>query len=291
MIKQELKQDSQVIQMAQNGKSRIVGDKVIIYTTFNIYPMIINRYRNMLKGRKCIALLDSALYTIPYRDQSFKDDVCTVYTTSKVNQNNFHTLGIEIPYIAHFVPDPNPTGEILSLKDRKHDFLTVGINETDFDRKGHYWAWITQRWGFNTISVCKNLCFGNHVEDLPDNQLWELMRDTRWYLATSHSETPHLPLIESYAFGTPAVYLSAHEFEYIGVGIPIRPTFHSVKGFKNFYFAEIDSLSFLDAIGEATKIDESTYSSLSQVVREKFEKEFSMNKRLDEFRKLMDYEI
>ncbi|ALG96768.1 hypothetical protein [Acidianus bottle-shaped virus 2 strain ABV2] len=290
-LKQKLNVDSQIIQMAHTSFTSIKGNVVVIYTTFNVYPVVINKYRNAIKGKKCIALLDSALMTIPYRNPIFQDSICTVYTTSQFNRDNFRTLGVKIPYVAHFIPDPNPNGVIKGLTERQYDFITVGINEFDFDRKGHYWNFITQRWGFNSVSICKFYCFGDHVQDLPDDKLWNLYANTKWYLGTSHSETPHLPLIEAYAFGTPAVFLDAHEFKYIGIGIKIKPAFSSVRGNKNFYFAEVDSESFIQAIGETVKVSESDYRLLSNNVRAVFENTYSFNNRIDQFRALFNYAI
>ncbi|ABP73409.1 putative glycosyl transferase [Acidianus bottle-shaped virus] len=287
-LKQNLNVDSQIIRMAQTQLVPVKGSHVIIYTTFNIYPVLINKYRQQLEGKKCVALLDSALMTIPYRNPVFKDPICTVYTTSRFNQENFATLGVSIPYIPHFIPDPNPEGKLKSLSERQYDFITVGINEMDFDRKGHFWNFLVQRWGFKAISVCKFYCFGDHKQDLPDEELWSLYANTKWYLGTSHAETPHLPLLEAYAFGTPAVYISAHEFRYIGFGIPISPAYINVKGTKNFYFAEINTESFIQAVGKAMRMSEGDYNSLSKQARRFFENNYSLNNRVDEFRALFD---
>lgn len=290
-LKEKLNIDSQIIQMAQNQVLPIKGSHVIIYTTFNVYPTVINKYRNQLESKKCIALLDSALMTIPYRNPIFQDSICSVYTSSRFNQENFRTLGVNLPYVAHFIPDPNPEGKIKPLSERPNDFITVGVNEFDFDRKGHFWNFILQKWGFKAISVCKFYCFGEHKQDVSDDELWSLYANTKWYLGTSHSETPHLPLLEAYAFGTPAVYVHAHEFRYVGFGIPISPAYISVRGMKNFYFAEIDAESFIQAIGQAVRMSETDYNSLAKQARRFFENNYSFNNRVDEFRALFDDSI
>ncbi|ALG96829.1 hypothetical protein [Acidianus bottle-shaped virus 3 strain ABV3] len=276
---------SEIIRSAQMQKSEVHGSHVIIYTTFNILPQLYKIYERDLRGKEVIALIDSALYTIPYLiiEKLLKEH--RIYTTSMFNQENFEKLGIKIPYVSHFVPDPNTSGRILEWHDRNYDFITVGINETDFDRKGHYWNWIVEKWGFKTVRVCSNWCPSPFMSNVSDDKLYELYAHSKWYLATSHAETPHLPLIEAYAFGTPGICLNAHEFRFICRGITFEPAYVNVKGMKNFYFAEIDASSFISAVGESRDVKK--FETYSQIARQYFEEKFSMNKRLDEFMKLV----
>ena len=277
---------SEVITSAHVSKKEIHGKRVIVYSTFNVIPQLIRLYS--LKPENTVFLSDSALVTIPYLiiGELIKKGY-RIYTVSRFNQENFRAFGIDIEYVPHFIPDPNPTGEILPKEKREYDFLTVGINEKDFDRKGHYWNWLTEVWGFKSVRVCMNLCYGKSLQNIPDEELYRLYKNTKWYLATSHAETPHLPLLEAYAFGTPAVYLDAHEFAYIGIGLPIAVSFRSVKGIKNFFFFEEDPVDFLDSVGSAYRMKEDKYMEYTNEARKYFESVYKMENRIDEFRKLV----
>jgi len=277
---------SEVIELAQINKQPTHGNYFIIYCTFNLIPKLIETYN--LKPQNSTFMTDSALITIPYlKVKDLINAGYNIYAVSKYNMVNFQKLGIEIHYKPHFIPDPNPSGEILNRDKRPFDFITVGINEPNFDRKGHFWNWLTETMGFRAVRVCSNYCFGNSLTNLPDDQLYSLYKTTKWYLGTSHAETPHLPLIESYAFGTPSVFLSAHEFSFIGIGIPIEPSFTTVKGVKNFVFSEIDAEDFLTAIGEAYTTTDDNYTYLSNMVRKEFVNNYRMESRLTEFKQMV----
>jgi len=278
--------NAEVITQAHIYKHKPIGDKVVVYSTFNLIPTLIKLYN--LKPDNTVFMSDSALITIPYlRIQELIRKGYRIYTVSHFDKNNFNALGINIEYKPHFIPDPNPSSEILPKNERSVDFLTVGINEKDFDRKGHYWNWITSIWGFKSVSVCANLCYGNSLSNVSDEELYSLYKKTKWYLATSHAETPHLPLIESYAFGTPSVFINGHEFSFIGIGIPIEVSYVSVKGLKNFFFYELNPDSFHKSIGKANELDEEKYMELAKKAREKFEKEYKMENRIKEFKEML----
>jgi len=279
---------SEVVTMAHLQKQEIHGEKVLVYCTFNIIPKLIQMYN--LRPENTVFMSDSALYTIPYLkigellQKGFK-----IYTVSRFNQINFESFGINIEYKPHFIPDPNPTGEILPKNQRAYDFITVGINETDFDRKGHWWNFLTEVWGFKSIRVCKNYCFGKYVSDISDEELYKLYKNTKWYLAMSHSETPHLPLLEAFAFGTPTVYLNAHEFSFLGLGqgIPVSIAYVNIKGVKNFWFYEVDAETFIDSIGIAYRLNEDEYMGYARNARKLFESEFKMENRIKEFKSML----
>jgi len=278
--------NSEVIEIAHTEKQKVHGRRILVYCTFNLVPKLIEMYT--LKPDNTVFMVDSALMTIPYlRIIDLIHKGYKIYTVSQFNQRNFNAFGVEIPLKPHFIPDPNPSGEILPKSKRENDFVTVGINEIDFDRKGHYWNWLSETWGFKSIRVCANYCFGHSLTNVPDDKLFSFYRNTKWYLAVSHSETPHLPLIEAYAFGTPAVYLLDHEFEFIGVGIPFMNSYASVKGMKNFYFSEIDPLAFLDAVALAYTMEDDKYVNYASMARQKFEENYKMENRLDEFKSMV----
>jgi len=278
---------SEVIAQAQTARQKPKGERVVVYSTFNFIPILIKLYK--LEPETTVFMSDSTLITIPFlRIRDVLKRGYRVYTVSLFDQSNFQALGINLELKKHFIPDPNPSGETLLPDKRDIDFLTVGINERDFDRKGHYWNWLTELWGFKSVRVCFNLCYGKSLSNVSDEQLFSLYKKTKWYLATSHAETPHLPLIESYAFGTPSVYLNGHEFARIGIGIPIKSSFVSVKGLKNFFFFEIDSIGFLESIGKATQISSEEYTKLSKQARETFEKEYKMENRIQEFKEMLN---
>jgi glycosyltransferase involved in cell wall biosynthesis len=285
-VLQKIGISSEVITSAHVSKKEVHGKRYVVYSTFNVIPTLIQMYN--LSPEKGVFLSDSALVTIPYLkiDELIKKGY-RIYTVSRFNQENFNALGVDIEYVPHFIPDPNPAGEILPKDKREYDFLTVGINEKDFDRKGHYWNWLTEVWGFKSVRVCMNLCYGKSLHNISDEELYRLYKTTKWYLATSHAETPHLPLLEAYAFGTPAVYLDSHEFIYIGIGLPIVPSFSSIRGMKNFFFFEEDPLDFIYTIGSAYKMSKDKYMEYAKEARRYFEETYKMENRLDEFRGLV----
>jgi len=277
---------SEVIELAHTEKGKIRGSHVLVYCTFNLVPKLVDMYH--LSPDNTVFMVDSALMTIPYlRIIDLLNKGYKIYTVSQFNAKNFNSFGSSITYKPHFVPDPNPSGIIIPKNERPIDFITVGINEIDFDRKGHFWNFITETWGFKSVRVCSNYCFGKSLSNVPDDQLFNLYKTSKWYLATSHSETPHLPLIEAYAFGTPSVYLLDHEFQYIGLGIPFMNAYSSIKGMKNFYFAEIDASAFIDAIGQAYTFPPDDYMRYASLVREIFEKEYKMENRIHEFKQML----
>jgi len=280
---------SEVITSAHTSKQQIHGKRILVYSTFNTIPEIIKIYN--LRPDNTVFLSDSALITIPYLSiKNLLKKGYRIYTVSQFNKINFESLGIDLEYVPHFIPDPNPLREIPKHKDRKIDFLTVGINEIDFDRKGHFWNFLTEVWGFKTIRVCKNYCFGKYISDISDEELYKLYKNTKWYLAMSHAETPHLPLLEAFAFGTPSIFLYAHEFMFLGVnrGLPVSVSFVTVRGKKNFWFYEVDPESFIDTIGKAFQINDEEYNTFSQNSRSFFESEFKMENRLKEFKSLVE---
>ncbi len=279
---------SEVITSAHVQKQKINGEKILVYSTFNVIPKLIQMYN--LQPDNTVFMSDSALYTIPYlKIGELLNKGYKIYTVSKFNQSNFESFGIQIQYKPHYIPDPNPSGEILPKSKRPYDFLTVGINELDFDRKGHFWNRLTEVWGFKSIRVCKNYCFGKSLTDITDEELYKLYKNTKFYLAMSHAESPHLPLIEAFAFGTPTVYLYAHEFMWIGTGqgLPVDYSYVGVKGLKNFWFYEIDPTQFLDVIGEAYRITEDEYMTYAQNARNFFVSEYKMENRIKEFKDML----
>jgi len=279
---------SEVITSGHVQKQKINGEKVLVYCTFNVIPKLIQMYN--LSPDTTLFMSDSALYTIPYlKIGELLSKGYKIYTVSKFNQGNFESFGIQIQYKPHFIPDPNPSGEILKKSERPYDFITVGINETDFDRKGHFWNFLTEVWGFKSIRVCKNYCFGKSLTDIPDDELYKLYKNTKFYLAMSHAETPHLPLIEAFAFGTPTVYLYAHEFMWLGTGqgLPVDYSYVGIKGVKNFWFYEIDPTYFLDVIGEAYRMLDDEYMTYAQNARNLFVNEFKMENRIKEFKDML----
>jgi len=279
---------SEVITTAHVQKQEIHGEKILVYSTFNMIPKLIQMYN--LKPDNTVFMSDSALYTIPYlKIGELLQKGYKIYTVSRFNQTNFEAFGIQIPYKPHFIPDPNPSGEILHKDQRPYDFITVGINETDFDRKGHFWNFLTEVWGFKSIRVCKNYCFGKSLTDIPDEDLYTLYKNTKWYLAMSHAETPHLPLIEAFAFGTPTIFLYAHEFMWLGVGqgLPVDISYVGIKGMKNFWFYEVSPESFLDIIGEAYRMLDDEYMTYAENARKLFETEFKMENRMKEFKDML----
>ncbi len=161
------------------------GSAVIVYyTTFhNIIPFY-DMYKNY---RKVILYSDSALVTSPFVriEKIIKETGWKIVTPSKFIVDIAKDL-LEIEYHPHFIPDL-ANGKILPLNERNIDFLTVGINEKEFDRKGHYWNWVAKIIGFNTVSVCSNLCFGEHKSAISDQELYDLYAHSKYYLAMSHA--------------------------------------------------------------------------------------------------------
>lgn len=263
------------------------NDTIIYYTTFhNIIPFY-QRFKNF---KNVIIFSDSALVTSPYITVSkiIQQTGWAIVTPSIFNYKLASKVIKGIRLVRHFVPDLPKRYNIMvnPFENRKLDFLTVGINESDFDRKGHYWNYIAQVIGFNTFRVCSvNFCWGGrHVSE---NTLFQLFNLSKFYLGMSHAETPHLPTLEAFSFKTPAVLLDAHEFRYMP-GIKIKTTYTSVKGKRNFYFFEVNSEDFVSKILDLYNITKEQWSSLSEEAYHFFEKEIKMENRQNEFEEMLN---
>lgn len=269
-----------------NNKIPETDDTVIYYTTYNNIIPFYNTFRYL---KNVILFTDSALVTAPYVTVSriVNETGWVIITPSQFNFNFASKVIKGIKFVRHFIPDL-PARYNIKLnpyENRQIDFLTIGINEKDFDRKGHYWNFVTQLLGFNSVRVCsRNYCFGG--KRVSESTLFNLFNSTKFYLGMSHAETPHLPTLESFSFNTPAVLLDAHEFRYFP-GIKVKSSYVSVKGDRNFFFFEVDAEDFINKILDTTKITKEQWSSLSQESREYFEKYVKMENRQNEFESII----
>ena len=266
---------------------KLSGDSIIIYyTTFSNIPIFYALFKNF---KRVILYSDSALITSPFLtiNNILKQTNWKLVTPSRWNLNMAKKFIDEpIEYHMHFIPDLLQThgGRIKDYNERTLDFLTVGINEKDFDRKGHFYNFIAERIGFKTRRVCANaFCYGS--KQVSEEELMRLYSSTKWYLSMSHSESPHLPVLEAFSFGTPAILLDAHEFQYFP-GVKVNVTYKSVKGLRNFYFFEVDSEDFINKIAMAR--DPTLWEKLSKESREFFEKNVKMENRENEFREIIE---
>lgn len=274
-----------VLDVFNNGLPQ-TDDVVIFYSTFN---NVIPFYYKFRKLKNVILFLDSALVTAPYVAVSkiVNNTNWVVVTPSQFNYNFASKVIKGIRLFRHFVPDL-PKINNITIKPfnlRGIDFLTVGINEEDFDRKGHFWNFVASKLGFNTVRVCSNnFCFGGRRVN--DGTLFTFYNSSKFYLGMSHAETPHLPTLEAFAFHTPAVLLNAHEFRYFP-GIKVETTYVSVRGQRNFFFYEVNSEDFLNKILDLANITKEQWSALSNEAHDYFEKYIKMENRHSEFQEMI----
>lgn len=282
---------SEIVYEAQNKPSmNFSSSRVVVYATFQGSQLLMKLHK--FPKENTVFFNDTALITLNLKWVCDRlNEGWKIYSSSRFDADLIRSY-CDIDYVPHFIPIQPSKGK--SYEDRFTDFITVGINEQDFDRKGHYWNAIARILGFNAISICRMLCYGEHFEEVPDEDLFKLYARTKYYLGMNHAETPHLPLIEAFAFSTPALLLNAHEFTYFvkDLELPyVKPSFVSIRGRKNFFFYEVDPYDFIKKIAEVMRKGKPYWEGLSQKVREYYTKHFYLKNRLEEFSEITGVRI
>ncbi len=165
-----------------------------------------------------------------------------------------------------FFPHVVPVEEFIPLEQRKTWFI-IGANEPDYDRKGMFLAYWLKEAGFPIKAHCHNLCPPGFARpNVSNEQMDALWKDVKWYLAFSHAESPHLPLLEAYLHGIPAFYHDATDLHYLGVGVPLPTGYPQIRSQREILAWEYDYGKLWDAVATVYKFPEDAYRKLSQAV-------------------------
>jgi hypothetical protein len=189
-----------------------------------------------------------------------------------------------------YFPYALPVERFIPFEVRK-DLFIIGANEPDYDRKGMFLAHWLKQMGFPVKALCHNLCPPGFGKPNLSNEDAEKEWDTvRWYLALSHAESPHLPLLEAYLHGVPSFYHDATEMHYLGLGVELPTGYPQIRANKMMLVWEYDYSRLWDAIYRLYTFPEDLYRKLSWTVFEFGRKWFGPS-RLDDYLKLdkVDY--
>jgi len=203
-------------------------------------------------------LISQPLLQIPEWEHKYN---VTFIATSIYNYYRYSKF-IKIKFMPHVVPEDR----FVDFTNRKYWFI-VGANEADYDRKGMYLAYWLQEAGFPIKAHCHNLCPPGFAKpNLSNAQMDKLWDDVKWYLAFSHAESPHLPLIESYLHGIPSYYHDATEMHWLGIGVPLKTNRAEIRGHKAVVAWEYDYGDLWNSVAKVYKFDEDKYRALSNDV-------------------------
>lgn len=253
------------------------------FTTINMLPAFLNSPARKKFGHTYV-VADTILVFHPLlqlNEWQQKFDF-TLFTPSIYNYQRLSKFA-KVRYFPHVVPV-----ERFIPFEARQTYYVVGANEPDYDRKGMFLAWWMKQMGFNVKMLCHNLCPGGTAKPNLTNEEAEAMwNDVKWYLAISHAESPHLPLLEAYLHGIPSFYHSATEFKYIGIGVRLPTAYPQIRGSKQILAWEYDYDKLWDALHELYTFPEDLYRKLSWSVFELARKWFGPS-RLKDFLNMDD---
>jgi len=262
-------------------------DAIHVYlTTFNMIPPFLHSKARSKFGHTFI-IADTVLPYHPllqFNEWATKYDF-TLFTPSIYNYLRFSRF-VKIKYFPYALP----IERFIPFEARK-DLFIIGANEPDYDRKGMFLAWWMKEMGFPVKAFCHNLCPKGFQKPNVSNEEIEKEWDTvRWYLALSHAETPHLPLLEAYLHGIPAFYHNATEFQYLGLGVELPTGYPQIRASKMMLVWEYDYGKLWNSLYRLYTFPEDLYKKLSWTVFE-FGRKWFGSSRLDDYLKLdkVDY--
>jgi hypothetical protein len=203
-------------------------------------------------------LVKSPILQLPEWEKRF--DV-TFVATSIYNYFKLSRF-IKIKFMPHVVPVDSFTPI-----EPRHMWFIIGANEQGYDRKGMFLAFWLQQAGFPVKAVCHNMCPpGFASPNISNEAMEEKWKNVKWYLAFSHAESPHLPLVESYLHGVPSFYHDATEMQYIGIGVPLPTGYPQIRGQKEILAWEYDYGRLWESVERVWKYPEDLYVELSKAV-------------------------
>ncbi len=253
----------------------------VYLTTFNmIEPFLKSRARQKFGHTFIIA--DTVLPYHPllqFNEWQEKYDF-TLLTPSIYNYLRFSKF-VKIKYFPYALP----IERFVPFEQRQQYFI-IGANEPDYDRKGMFLAYWMKVMGFPIKAICHNMCPPGFARpNLPNEDVEKEWDNVKWYLALSHAETPHLPMLEAYLHGIPAFYHNATEFQYLGLGVPLPTAYPQIRASKMMLVWEYDYGKLWNALYRLYTFPEDLYRKLSWTIFEFARKWFGPS-RLDDYLKL-----
>ncbi len=268
-----------------NGPNHL--DAIHVYlTTFNMIPAFLQSRARSRFGHTYI-VADTVL---PYHPLLQLNEWQEKYDFTLLTPSIYNYLRFSKFTKIKYFPYALPIERFIHYESRR-DYFVVGANEPDYDRKGMFLASWMREMGFPVKAICHNLCPHGFARPNLSNDDVEKEWDTvRWYLALSHAESPHLPLLESYLHGIPSFYHNATEFQYLGVGVELPTAYPQIRAGKMMLVWEYDYGKMWDALYRLYTFPEDLYRKLSWTVFEFARKWFGPS-RLDDYLKLdnVDY--
>ncbi len=257
-------------------------DAVHIYlTTFNMIPAFIKSRARSKFGHTFI-IADTVL---PYHPLLQLDEWQEKYDFTLLTPSIYNYLRFSKFTKIKYFPYALPVERFIPYEARK-DYFIIGANEMDYDRKGMYLAWWMKEMGFNVKAICHNMCPPGFTKPNLNNEDVEKEWDTvKWYLALSHAESPHLPLLEAYLHGVPVFYHFATEFQYLGIGVELPTGYPQIRANKMMLVWEYDYGKLWDALYRLYTFPEDLYRKLSWTIFEFARKWFGPS-RLDDYLRL-----
>ncbi len=280
--------EATVINDVVNYTGRPYKDVIHVhFTTFNMLPSFLNSPARSKFGHTYV-IADTILpyHPILQLNEWQKKYDFTLFTPSIYNYLHMHKF-VTLRYFPHVVP----IERFIPFEARKTMFI-IGANEPDYDRKGMFLAWYMKEMGFPVKAVCHNFCPPGFMRpNLPNEEVEAMWNDVKWYLALSHSETPHLPLLEAYLHGVPAFYHDATEFQFIGIGVRLSTAYPQIRAQKMILAWEYDYSKLWDSLYQLYSFPEDLYRKVAWTVFEFGRKWFGPS-RLGDFLKLdrVDYD-
>ncbi len=263
----------------ENYKGPSLKDFIHVHiTSFNAsHAFLVSKARSKFGHTYILAdsvLVSTPVLQLPEWERQYD---ATYFATSLFNYFKFSRF-MKIRFFPHVVP----VKDFVPHEKRKTWFI-VGANEWNYDRKGMFLGYWLQQGGFPVKAHCHNMCPPGFAQpNLSNEAMEEKWGDVKWYLAFSHAESPHLPLLESYLHGIPAFYHDATEMKYIGIGVPLPTAYPQIRGQKEILAWEYDYDRLWESVEKVWKYPEDRYRDLSHAVFE-FGKKWFGSDRLKDF--------
>jgi len=195
-------------------------------------------------------------------------------TTSNYNAKLFSKLFKHVEVVPHPY-DPEEIRIVDHIKEKKYDVITIGYNTKD-DHKGLTVARkVAKELGLKYVEI-SNECNGQEwcikFMSLPRAELYELIAQSRFYLALSHTEGFGLPVLESMVAGTVPIFVNGHAFKEYAEGIPI-PAYKKREDWFEYEYEDV-----VNAVKYALSMSEKEYKELSEKVKKKARERFKPGK-------------
>ena len=203
----------------------------------------------------------------PYRyikDVDEKEDHLLI-TTSNYNARLFSKLFKRVEVVPHPY-DPNEVKVVDRVKEKVFDVISIGYNTKD-DHKGLRVARkVAKELRLRYVEVSNECQYADGYTcykfmSLTREQIYELIAESRYYLALSHTEGFGLPVLEAMVAGTIPVFVNGHAFKQYAEGIPI-PSYRKKEDWYDYEYKDV-----IDAVKYASSLGKKEYKELSERVK------------------------